>query len=87
MSRKHQGLHIEAPGCIVNIRNLNDSEGQPITFIDVNADGDRYSGEPEWWCIDAGAILGVRGIGIRIVQGIDKPTERYVPLDERVPIP
>ena len=68
-------LHIEAPGCIVNIDLLTDSEGRNVTRVDVNANGDRYAGEPEWWCIDAGATLEPRGIGVRVVQGTPRPEE------------
>lgn len=39
-----EGLHLEVPGCIVNIRfNLTSSEGQPVTSIEVLAD--QYAGE------------------------------------------
>jgi hypothetical protein len=59
-------LHIEAPGCIVNIRvGLTDSEGRAVTSVSISADGNRYSGEPQWW------IEGVPGnatAGARIVR-------------------
>jgi len=68
-------LHIEGPGILVNIRQLTDCEGRPITRVDVSADGDRCLEPPaeQWWCADAGAILEPRGIGIRVVKGIPKP--------------
>jgi len=71
MGRKN--LHIECPGCIVHISRLHDAEGHEVTRVDVNADGDRYAGDPEWWCVDAGTTLGARGIGVRIVKGAPKP--------------
>lgn len=46
-------LHIEAPGCIINITiGLHDSDGRPVTNVSVAADGYRYAGEPAWW-VDA----------------------------------
>ena len=66
-------LCIEAPGCVVNIELWHDPEGRHVTRVDVYADGDRYAGEPQWWCTDAGRRLEPKGIGIRIVQGIPKP--------------
>ena len=63
--RGYDGLHIELPGTIVNIltdlRHNNDS----MTYVDVSADGDRYGGYPEWWCIDG---PDPKGRGTRIVQ-------------------
>ena len=44
-------LHIEAPGCIIHICiDLSDADGRPMTYVSVTADGDRYAGDPEWWC-------------------------------------
>jgi hypothetical protein len=46
-------LHVEAPGCIVNIyHKLRDRNGNRVVSVEVRADGKRFSGEPEWW-IDA----------------------------------
>lgn len=43
-------LHIEAPGCIVNIQiGLSNDKHSEVTRVDVTADGDRYSGDPKWW--------------------------------------
>ena len=43
---KEQGcLHIEARGCIINIRpNLTDMKGRAVTSIEIKPD--TYSGEP-----------------------------------------
>lgn len=71
-------LHIEGPGVIVNMEMLTDSEGREVTRVDVQADGARYAlDEPhdQWWCADAGNVLSPSGIAVRIVKGIDKPTE------------
>jgi hypothetical protein len=59
-------LHIEAPGCIINIHvGLTDNTGRSVTAISINADGDRYSGDPAWW-IDG--EKGNAGVGVRVVQ-------------------
>jgi hypothetical protein len=75
-------LHIEAPGCIVNIDpGLTDSDGRMVCRVDVNADGDRYKGDAQWW-VEGEA--GNRGVGLRVIQtntpappaGALKPDER-----------
>lgn len=59
-------LHIEAPGCIINIRvGLTDHEGRSVTAISIEADGDRYAGDPEWWIE---GDRGSKGIGVRVVR-------------------
>lgn len=59
-------LHIEAPGCIINIHvGLSDVDGREVTRVSIDADGDRYSGEPQWW-IDGEE--GKKGLGVRIVR-------------------
>lgn len=46
--REFKGLHIEAEGCIVNIREgLHDRVGRRVTSIEILPD-DRYAGEPIW---------------------------------------
>lgn len=66
-------LHIEAPGCIVNIRfGLHDGEGREVTSISVNPD--RYAGDPTWNCHLADAFKSIDpvdyqgGIGVRVVR-------------------
>jgi hypothetical protein len=60
-------LHIEAPGCIINIRvGLTDTDGRKVTNVSIEADGDRYVGDPEWW-IDAGDGKWSRSGGARVV--------------------
>lgn len=67
--QKSGTLHIEAPGCIINIQvGLTDSEGNPVTRVDVIADnqsGDRWetpdykdenTGEPGYF------------VGVRVVK-------------------
>ena len=40
-------LHIEAPGCIINIRcNLHDKDGREVTSVEIICD--QYRGEPTW---------------------------------------
>lgn len=41
--------HIEAPGCIINVRVVKDMHGQLVTAVEIIADGDRFAAEPEWW--------------------------------------
>ncbi len=59
-------LHIEAPGCIINIHvGLTDSEGRAVTRIDVKSD--RYAGEPAWWVENQ---EGNSGMAIRVVRAV-----------------
>ena len=54
-------LHIEAPGCIVNItKNLHDREGRQVTRVDVRAD--QYAGDTPWVLPETGSgdFIGVR---------------------------
>lgn len=77
LTEKSKLLHIEAPGCIVNINpGLTDSEGRKICRVDVNADGDRYAGDPQWW-LEGEA--GNRGMGLRVIQ-TDTPKPLAGPL-------
>lgn len=70
-----EGLHIELPGAIVNIRvGLRDEQGREVTRVSIDADGEKYAGEPQWWCPDlAERGLDPSGIGVRIVQINEKP--------------
>jgi hypothetical protein len=55
LSSKRERLHIEAPGCIVNIHTgMVTVDGAEVTSVEVIADGDRYAGEPPWWIDDDG---------------------------------
>ena len=45
---RYKYLHIEAPGCIINIRTDLSADDRPMTYVSVTADGAR--GDPEWWC-------------------------------------
>lgn len=41
-----QTLHIEAPGCIINIMaNLTDAEGRQVTTVEILANGQRFAGD------------------------------------------
>jgi hypothetical protein len=58
-------LHVELPGCIVNIEiGLCDRDGRQVSRVEVLADGDRYAGDPEWW-IDGKSGKG--HLGARVV--------------------
>lgn len=83
LTRKSGMLHIEAPGCIVNITpGLTDTEGRAVVNVSVSADGNRYAGDPEWW-VDG--QRGNDGIGLRIIQTpqtyapIPAPTDPLLP--------
>lgn len=57
-------LHIEVPGCIVNISMHSDETGRAVTRVSVSADGNRYSGDPEWW---VEGVKGNSGVAVRVV--------------------
>ncbi|GMU20575.1 MAG: hypothetical protein AMXMBFR13_06720 [Phycisphaerae bacterium] len=81
--RGYEGLHIEVPGAIVNIyTHLRDEGGRQVVRVSVDADGDKYAGEPQWWCPDlADNGLDPGGVGIRIVQMDEKPVVQEVGCD------
>jgi len=57
-------LHIEAPGCIINIHTgLRTSDGQRATAITVQCD--QYAGEPKWTLPDLG---GAKHFNVRVVE-------------------
>ena len=44
---KDKKLHIEAPGCIINIHvGLVDMDGRKVTSVSIKCD--QYAGEPRW---------------------------------------
>lgn len=51
--RDGKGWHIEAEGCIVNIKEgLHDLKGREVTSIEILPD-DHCSGEPKWKLLGA----------------------------------
>lgn len=70
---RYKILHIEAPGCIINVHvGLHDSDGRAVTSISVSPNGDRYSGEPEWWLADDDIPKSrMDGVTLRVVQEPD----------------
>lgn len=61
-------LHIEAEGCIVNIRvGLTDADGRPVTSVEVLAD--QYSGDR--WSLDGDDATSRRATGIRVRKVLD----------------
>lgn len=71
LTRRSKLLHIEAPGCIINIQtNLTDREGHAVVSVSILADGKRYADNSQWW-IEGEADN--RHQGCRIVQ-TDTPT-------------
>ena len=67
---RYEMLHVEAPGCIINIRvDLTDEDGRAVTRVDVMADGDRYAGDPKWWLATNDlASATPTGLGVRIIR-------------------
>jgi hypothetical protein len=66
LTRRPKLVHIEAPGCVVDSNPaLTDSDSRMVCRVDVNADLDRYQGDPRWW-IDGEARNN--GISAGIVQ-------------------
>ena len=57
-------LHIEAPGCIINITpRMTNTEGQPVTSIEVIPDRDRFG---EKW--EMASIFPRSGVNVRVIQ-------------------
>lgn len=47
LGRHSKRLHIEAPGCIINVYpDLTDSDGRPVVRVEILAD--HYAGEAPW---------------------------------------
>jgi hypothetical protein len=70
LSRKSDPLHIEAPGCIVNIwPGLTDADGRAVCTIHIRTD--QYAETGGRWYID-GEADRIQA-GIRVVQ-TDTPT-------------
>lgn len=68
LSARSRMLHIEAPGCIINIEaGLADAAGRNVTRVDVSAHGTRYADESPWFA-HVGEC-GPAGVGCRVVQG------------------
>lgn len=62
---KFRTLHVEAPGCIVNIHfGLHDREGRSVTNISITPD--QYSGEQQWTTHTIERTTS--GCGVRVVQ-------------------
>lgn len=62
-------LHVEAPGCIINIRcDLADRDGRPVVSVEVLADGDRYAGDPQWWIDGKAGDNSARSCSLRVVR-------------------
>jgi hypothetical protein len=68
VGRRSKMLHIEGPGCIINITpGLEDRAGRPVVHIEVIADEAGINGEQ--WRIDTGADHGcVKALGFRVVM-------------------
>ena len=62
-------LHIEAPGCVVNINTgLQDMLGRDVTAISIGAD--EYHGEPAWRIPTFGAGEATH-INVRVVRDLE----------------
>jgi hypothetical protein len=65
--RQRKGLKITFPGGIVHVTTgLTNARGRGLVHVSVSADGDRYSGDPEWWA--KWGKLDETGAGCRIIQ-------------------
>lgn len=63
---QYKTLHIEAPGCIVNIMvGLSDHDGREVTNISVTTS--QYAGEQPWF-IDGGGVLKAQHFGLRVIR-------------------
>lgn len=61
-------LKIEADGCLLHVEvDHHDDQGNPVTYVSVSANGDRYAGEPEWW-VAPGSKVTPSGVGLRVVM-------------------
>lgn len=70
--RRASTLHIEAPGCIVNITTtLTDTEGRKVTAIEIIAD--RYKGE-EWHMPD---FNQTQAMSVRVREGKPEKPQVY----------
>jgi hypothetical protein len=70
-------LHIEAPGCIINIRvGLKDRTDRAVTSISISADGTRYAGQTPWW---VEGEQGKDGIAVRVIEGIGAEASKPEP--------
>jgi hypothetical protein len=48
--RERRLIHVEAPGCIVNVRyGLEDAQGRAVTSVSITPDA--YAGEPKWMVV------------------------------------
>ena len=63
---KYRILHIEVPGCIVNIHiGLTNIDGNPVTNVSITAD--QFAGDKKWMVVpDNGKPRD--GIGVRVVR-------------------
>lgn len=67
-------LHVEAPGCVINVRkNLRDTQGREVTRVDIKAD--EFSGEAPVSCQDVIGIDDVVRYVMTNYHDIDNMTE------------
>lgn len=56
-------LHVEAPGCIVNItKGLGSTDGEDVTHVEIIAH------DSEGWEIKANGLVRRRSLGMRLVR-------------------
>jgi hypothetical protein len=74
-ARGPKEMRVETDGCVVHIAvGVLDEHGTPITYVSVEADGNRHQGGPEWWVAN-GSKVEPSGVGLRVVQ---KPRVRML---------
>ncbi len=65
--RQRKAVKITFPGGIVHVTTgLTDRNGRNVVNVSVSADGDRYTGDPEWWA--KWGDVDERGGACRIIQ-------------------
>jgi len=70
MGPRTEAIHIDAPGCIVSIGRHVDDNGRIVTTVSVEAQGDRFQGEDEWWIIPSAMLHNapLKGTTVRVVR-------------------
>ena len=65
-ARGARTLHVEAPGCIVNItKGLRDTEGREVTRVDIQCDN--FAGEPR---VSIPDYNGAKYLSFRVVREV-----------------
>jgi hypothetical protein len=64
---RHDCLHIEAPGCVINVRHkLRDCDGHPVTAVEIIPDRVDWQGDGSRWTFPDAP--GARAMNVRVRQ-------------------